>query len=125
MKFFNRRTEAADPSTAVAAGHEKKHNRNSIMSRRDRKYKGGKSRAVHGDGQLNRKPKFGQWLKATWPDILTMVVMGMLGLGVSLNAHTVVHGYEMLTLCFSDLRSRSSTFKILPSLLPIWRYRLP
>jgi hypothetical protein len=69
MKFFNRRTEPTDANTAGAVGPEK-HNRNTIMSRRDRKHKG-KSRAFYGDGQLNKRPKFGQWLKVTWPDILT------------------------------------------------------
>lgn len=29
------------------------------------------------------RPSFGQWLKYTWLDILTMVVMGVIGLGVS------------------------------------------
>jgi hypothetical protein len=60
------------------------------MSRKDRKHKG-KSRATYGGGQLNKRPKFGQWLKVTWPDILTMVVMGILGLGVSLKADVAVH----------------------------------
>ena len=80
MKFFNRRTASADGNTATAAGTEK-HNRNTIMSRKERKSRG-KTRATYGDGQLNKRPRFGQWLKSTWPDILTMVVMGILGLGV-------------------------------------------
>ena len=28
------------------------------------------------------RPTFGQWLKLTWKDIITMVLMGALGLGV-------------------------------------------
>ena len=31
---------------------------------------------------FNRRPTFGQWLKVTWPDILTMVCMGAVGLGI-------------------------------------------
>lgn len=31
----------------------------------------------------SRRPTFGQWLKCTWLDILTMVIMGAIGLGVS------------------------------------------
>jgi hypothetical protein len=31
------------------------------------------------------RPRFGQWLKVTWLDILTMVAMGAIGLGVSLS----------------------------------------
>ncbi|KAI9741775.1 MAG: WD40 repeat-like protein [Cirrosporium novae-zelandiae] len=33
-------------------------------------------------GYLNRRPSFGQWLKMTWLDILTMAAMGAVGLGV-------------------------------------------
>lgn len=79
MKFFNRRSQPADANTSTAVGMEK-HNRNTIMPRKERK---GKHRADYGDGTLNKRPKFGQWLKVTWPDILTMVVMGVIGLGVS------------------------------------------
>jgi len=31
---------------------------------------------------MNTKPSFGQWLKVTWLDLLTMVIMGIIGLGV-------------------------------------------
>lgn len=31
---------------------------------------------------ISKRPSFGQWLKATWIDILTMVAMGLLGLGI-------------------------------------------
>lgn len=30
----------------------------------------------------SQRPPFGQWLKATWLDILTMAIMGVIGLGV-------------------------------------------
>ncbi len=30
------------------------------------------------------RPRFGQWLRHTWLDILTMAAMGAVGLGVSL-----------------------------------------
>ncbi|KIW70219.1 hypothetical protein PV04_02511 [Phialophora macrospora] len=33
-------------------------------------------------GNFNRRPSFGQWLKFTWLDILTMAAMGAVGLGV-------------------------------------------
>ncbi|KAF2485553.1 phosphatidic acid phosphatase type 2/haloperoxidase [Neohortaea acidophila] len=41
-----------------------------------------KSSASYGDDVLNKRPSFGQWIKVTWPDILTMIVMGVLGLGI-------------------------------------------
>jgi len=31
------------------------------------------------------RPSFGQWLKVTWLDILTMIAMGAIGLGVSIS----------------------------------------
>jgi hypothetical protein len=83
MGFFNRRPAPTNGNgnTAATQGTEM-HNRNTIMSRRERKHNGN-SRATHGAGGLNQRPSFGQWLKKTWPDILTMIVMGILGLGVS------------------------------------------
>ena len=36
----------------------------------------------HEHGYYNRRPSFGQWLKATWLDLVSMVCMGVLGLGI-------------------------------------------
>jgi diacylglycerol diphosphate phosphatase/phosphatidate phosphatase len=33
---------------------------------------------------MSTRPTFSQWLKVTWLDIVTMAVMGIIGLGVSL-----------------------------------------
>lgn len=60
MGFFNRRARDG----AVPAKHEKHHH--------------------HGDAQnMSMAPSFGQWLKAVWLDIFTMVILGAIGLGVS------------------------------------------
>jgi hypothetical protein len=32
---------------------------------------------------MARRPRFGQWLGIIWLDLVTMVAMGVLGLGVS------------------------------------------
>src|ERR1700712_3596074 len=32
---------------------------------------------------MGRRPTFGQWLKRTWLDIVTMIAMGAIGLGVN------------------------------------------
>lgn len=77
MGFFNRRTAAADPNTAAAAGpHEKKQG---IFSKRNHA-----SAATHHNGTpaWNTRPTFGQWIKATALDIVTMAAMGAIGLGV-------------------------------------------
>jgi preprotein translocase subunit Sss1 len=31
---------------------------------------------------MTRRPTFSQWIKVTWPDLVTMVFMGIIGLGV-------------------------------------------
>lgn len=36
----------------------------------------------HGLGYVNKRPAFGQWLKATWTDILVIFMLGTLALGV-------------------------------------------
>jgi len=80
MGIFNRRTQAADADTTSSTGNGP-HNRRAIMSQHDRRYK--PSASAQSNGALNTRPSFGQWLKVTWPDILTMVIMGIVGLGVS------------------------------------------
>ena len=82
MGFFNRRNQAADANTANAVGREK-HGRNTVMNSRERRNRG-KERVNYSDGTLNNRPRIGQWIKMTWPDILTMLVMGVIGLGVSM-----------------------------------------
>jgi len=89
MGLFTRRTRPADANTATAVGGgngqgtvREKPARTGIMGRRERKHTG---TGVHSNGTLNSRPKFGQWIKVTWPDLLTMVIMGVIGLGVSLS----------------------------------------
>ncbi|KAF2133564.1 acid phosphatase/Vanadium-dependent haloperoxidase [Dothidotthia symphoricarpi CBS 119687] len=40
------------------------------------------SHKTGGSRAWNSKPTFGQWIKATWVDLLTMAVLGAIGLGV-------------------------------------------
>ncbi|KAF2103726.1 acid phosphatase/Vanadium-dependent haloperoxidase [Rhizodiscina lignyota] len=78
MNFFSRRSAAVDPNTANATGtREKRSFRQSIMGDRSNERNAG-PRA----NTWNTRPTFGQWLKATWLDILTMAVMGAIGLGI-------------------------------------------
>jgi diacylglycerol diphosphate phosphatase/phosphatidate phosphatase len=66
MGLFSRRA-AADPvngnSAAPIGHHAEKH-----------------------DGafepHMNRRPSFGQWMRSAWLDILTMAILGAIGLGV-------------------------------------------
>ena len=60
----NRNTAAATASNGASTEH-RKHGHNQFE-----------------DGYFNRRPSFGQWLKVTWLDLITMVCMGVLGLGI-------------------------------------------
>ncbi|KEF57104.1 uncharacterized protein A1O9_07294 [Exophiala aquamarina CBS 119918] len=73
MGLFTRRTH--DPATN---GH--RHRAEKRRARRD----GGTRRPLFDldSGHFNRRPSFGQWLKFTWLDIVTMAIMGAIGLGV-------------------------------------------
>ena len=86
MGLFTRRAQPVDPNTANSVGDttngtngatatptREKHGRNAIMGRHERTP----------TGYVNSRPTFGQWLKGTWIDLLTMVAMGIIGLGVS------------------------------------------
>ena len=80
MGFFNRQPRATDGHAPPvgANGH------NTVRKER-------KSRR-HGfePYTMTTRPTFGQWLKYTWLDILTMAALGAIGLGVSF--------YSLLTL---------------------------
>ncbi|KAL5115060.1 hypothetical protein ACEQ8H_007035 [Pleosporales sp. CAS-2024a] len=75
MGFFNRRPApaAADTATATGTRHEKK---GGLFGHKEPRVNG------HGAHSWNSRPTFGQWIKATALDIVTMAVMGAIGLGV-------------------------------------------
>lgn len=66
MGIFSRKQRAADGTAAPT-------------TRTSRKTHGGNSTPYY---SMATKPSFGQWLRYTWLDILTMVIMGVIGLGV-------------------------------------------
>lgn len=77
MGLFNKRTTPAAADTTTATGthhtHEKKQG---VFGRKDRKH------VPAGSASYNSRPTFGQWIKATALDIVTMAIMGAIGLGV-------------------------------------------
>lgn len=80
MGFFNKRGAAADPNTATATGtHEKKPG---IFSKRNHGAAATTATTHNGTHAWNTRPTFGQWIKATALDILTMAALGAIGLGV-------------------------------------------
>lgn len=46
---------------------------------------------------MSTRPSFGQWLKVTWLDLVTMVIMGIIGLGVS-SGRVALLKLQILTL---------------------------
>lgn len=68
MGMFSRKQQApattAGPGANMATTHEKHHGKGPMAL------------------SMNKRPSFGQWLKVTWLDILTMAAMGAIGLGV-------------------------------------------
>ncbi|GAB7326957.1 hypothetical protein MBLNU13_g10912t1 [Cladosporium sp. NU13] len=85
MPLFNRKPQAADANTATAVGTTnppatEKTGLKGLLSKRDRTP--AQERAADSYDKLNARPRFGQWLKGTIFDIITMVIMGVIGLGV-------------------------------------------
>ena len=83
MGLFNRRANG-DAGVTTANPNATTYSDNGVASRFNRSghtSSRGNAYSEHGD-HFNTRPSFGQWLKATWLDILTMVIMGAIGLGV-------------------------------------------
>jgi len=76
MGFFNRRPAPAAADTTTATGTHHQEKRGGIFGRKDNHH------AHHGGSSFNTRPTFGQWIKATALDIVSMAVMGAIGLGV-------------------------------------------
>lgn len=74
MAIFGHRTARQQP------GHVRHEHKSSTHGNHEQYY------------TMATRPTFGQWLKHTLLDILTMAAMGAIGLGVSL------HSYYMLTI---------------------------
>jgi diacylglycerol diphosphate phosphatase / phosphatidate phosphatase len=85
MPFFSRRSAPVDGNTTTATAPREKgwgSFRNGIMSGHNSSRHGHNHNHNHQSEVWSRRPTFGQWLKGTWVDILTMAIMGAIGLGV-------------------------------------------
>lgn len=76
MGFFNRRAAPVDANTATATGAPVHTEKKGIFGRKH------EAHMINGSPAWNTKPTFGQWIKATALDIVSMAVMGAIGLGV-------------------------------------------
>jgi diacylglycerol diphosphate phosphatase/phosphatidate phosphatase len=83
MGLFTRRAHEPRDGPVATTTHEPKtaatSSRFGFMNRNQGH--GSKSPVVM---SMSTRPKFGQWLKVTWLDIVTMAIMGLIGLGVTL-----------------------------------------
>lgn len=87
MGVFSRRAQSVDANTATAAGttpattatpREKIPRAGGGVMGMFR----GKEHGTYPETR-NSRPTFGQWLKQTWVDLLTMIILGAIGLGAS------------------------------------------
>lgn len=73
MGLFNKRNTAAPADTTTATGTPQHREKKGIFA----------SKGQHGGARAwNSRPTFGAWIKATALDIVTMAVLGAIGLGV-------------------------------------------
>jgi hypothetical protein len=77
MGLFTRRDRAPRDGPASAPAHGQQTKQGFFTRNRGHESKGPLVMS------MATRPTFGQWLKVTWIDILTMFIMGLIGLGVS------------------------------------------
>jgi hypothetical protein len=78
MRLFSRRPAAIDPNTTTTTGGP-------VVSDKGHRHRGTYGHA-HGSS-LNARPTFGEWIRGTALDLITMVVLGAIGLGVRIQNH--------------------------------------
>ncbi|OTB01696.1 hypothetical protein M426DRAFT_74994 [Hypoxylon sp. CI-4A] len=100
MGLFNRRhADGAAPNTTN--GHRDGHVHNTL----------GYPMAV--------RPSFGQWLKVTWIDIITMICMGAIGLGVY-EAHPAPTRSFAVTFSDGEVVYPEFAYPLRKEIIPIW-----
>jgi hypothetical protein len=72
MRFFNRRAAAVDANTETATG---------TPQRTGKGFHRGHGHSS--GGAFNARPTFGEWIRGTAQDLITMFILGAIGLGVS------------------------------------------
>ncbi|KAI1640696.1 phosphatidic acid phosphatase type 2/haloperoxidase [Biscogniauxia mediterranea] len=68
---------------------------------------------------MTKRPTFGQWLKHTWLDILTMVCMGALGLGIY-EAHPAPTRSFPVTFSDGEVVYPEFAYPLRKEIIPIW-----
>ena len=70
-------------------------------------------------GYYNRRPSFGQWLKFTWLDLLTMACMGAIGLGVY-NAKPAASRSFPVNFTDGEIVYPQFAYPLRHNIIPIW-----
>ncbi|KAI0020348.1 acid phosphatase/Vanadium-dependent haloperoxidase [Xylariomycetidae sp. FL0641] len=68
---------------------------------------------------MAKRPSFGQWLKHTWIDILTMIAMGALGLGIY-EAHPAPTRSFPVTFSDGEIVYPEFGYPLRDEIIPIW-----
>jgi membrane-associated phospholipid phosphatase len=101
MGFFNRRSAPVDANTQHATGTQEKHH------------------GHNGTKPHNSRPTFGQWIKATWLDILTMAAMGAIGLGVYMARPAPSRSFP-ITFQDGEIVFPDFAYPLRNEIVPIW-----
>lgn len=101
MGFFNRRPRdgAVGNGTQGAAPHA--------------------TRQRHEPYSMAARPSFGQWLKVTWLDILTMAIMGALGLGIYMANPAPTRSFAV-TFSDGEVVYPEFAYPMRKEIIPIW-----
>ncbi|KAJ9664134.1 hypothetical protein H2198_000352 [Neophaeococcomyces mojaviensis] len=112
-----------DPATTGATGSH--HTRTSRFGRHHGTTDEKTSRPLfdQNSGNFNRRPSFGQWLKFTWLDLLTMAAMGAVGLGIY-NADPAPSRSFPITFRDGEIVYPEFAYPLRTEIVPIWEAAL-
>ncbi|KAI0155534.1 phosphatidic acid phosphatase type 2/haloperoxidase [Pestalotiopsis sp. NC0098] len=112
MGLFNKhKTPAQEPTQGTTASTS----RGGMFGSRNH---GGKGRVAE-SYSMSTRPSFGQWLKHTWLDILTMAIMGAIGLGVY-EAHPAPTRSFPVTFSDGEIVFPEFGYPLRKEIVPIW-----
>lgn len=98
--------------------HHKTGGRPGVLSRRKKERT---SRPLFDleSGNFNRRPSFGQWLKMTWLDLVTMAAMGAVGLGVYMADPAPSRSFP-ITFSDGEVVYPEVAYPLRNEIIPIW-----
>ncbi|KAJ2990176.1 hypothetical protein NUW58_g3088 [Xylaria curta] len=78
-----------------------------------------KSRHVDSTYSMATRPSFGQWLKVTWLDIVTFIIMGVIGLGIY-EAPPAPNRSFAITFSDGEIVYPQFAYPLRKEIIPIW-----